>query len=153
MRTKILNIKGPYSPNIFPTNISAQPGLHNSYTNHCLRHPSSLISLHSFNMTSSSHNPKTQAQVATTPDSPHQKTPSSEEKIQRHIKAIHDLLADKKSHISWTRQPHSNNSIADKLEQISKAIEAIAKTQKVQPLDDGSEFLTENRLADSIEVA
>ncbi|PCG88501.1 hypothetical protein PENOC_110710 [Penicillium occitanis (nom. inval.)] len=104
-------------------------------------------------MTSSSHNPKAQAQVATAPDSPHQKTPSSEEKIQRHIKAIHDLLADKESGISRTRRPHSDNSIADKLEQISKAIEAVAETRKVQPLDDGSAFLTENRLADSIEVA
>lgn len=104
-------------------------------------------------MTSSSRNPKAQAQIATAPDSPHQKIPSSEENIQRHIKAIHDLLADKKSGISRTRRPHSDGSIADNLEQTSMAIEAVADTRKMHPLDDGSEFLTDNQLADSIEAA
>ena len=94
-------------------------------------------------MASSSDNPKAHdAQVATAPD---RKTPSRD-----------DLLADKKSGISLARRPHSDSSIADTWEKISNPIEdekSVAETRKVQPLDNGSEFGTDNQLPDPIEPA
>lgn len=72
------------------------------------------------------------------------------------ISSSEDLLADKKRGFSLTRRPYSDSSIADRCEQISKPIEdekSAAEIQKVQPLDNGSEFLTDNQLADLIELA
>lgn len=107
-------------------------------------------------MASSSHNPKSQAQVATPPDSPHQEIPSSETKIQLYTNAIHGLLDDLKRGISPTGRSQSDSSIAGKLERKLKPIEdekSVAESLKAQPLDNSSEFLTPNELAGLLEVA
>uniref|UniRef100_A0A093UT74 Uncharacterized protein n=1 Tax=Talaromyces marneffei PM1 TaxID=1077442 RepID=A0A093UT74_TALMA len=112
-----------------------------------------------FNMASSSHNSKAQAQFATPPDSPDQETPSRENKRDSQLiaNAIRGLFADKKGDTSPTGRSYSNGSIRDKLERLLKSTEdekSLAEPLKMQrPLDNGSEPVTVNMLIGLLEAA